>query len=484
MGSPTGSVILSPNQAKIEQTLSPVTPAPQKTIIQFDHFPTDEDKAILLGESCDVGYVSPLLNAIVASCPGVALQAIASRQSVLNIWEDKRLDLLLDVSVPKIRVPQTVLNYGTTGLNINVSILDSGIKSDHPALVGKVVEAADFTTDNNTADFVGHGTAVACVVACNDPNQQYNGVAPNATLFNAKVATSAGASVSDLVQGMDWSIAKGAKVLSVSLGALVEDCDGNDAAATAVNNAVDQGVVVVVGAGNGGPGNTSIYTPGCAEKPITVGATDDNDGLWTSSSRGPTLDGRIKPDVVAPGVSITTANLNDDFSDRTGTSFATPHVSGVAALVWTANPSLNNTQIKQLIKETAFDLGLLNIEQGSGRVDALRAVKYAGGFVEFNLTLNPLVLIKGDVTNLTATINNTGNRNALSVNTTITLPSEIVLQPGEVAMHSLGTVTANTTASTAWRVKGKKVVTNAVVILNVTAANGNATGAFLVNVTS
>lgn len=213
------------------------------------------------------------------------------------------------------------------------------------------------------------------------------GVAPEGVrLLNAKVLSDYGFGFeSDIIAGIEWAVENGAQIISMSLGGWVPICDGSDPLSLAVDSAVERGVVVVVAAGNEGY-ERSILTPGCSKKAITVGATDKDDNVAWFSSRGPTDDRRIKPDIVAPGVNIVSARANNTYwywciseyyCVASGTSMATPHVTGVVALLLQSFPHLTPDQIKAILMNTAKDLKEKPTIQGAGRVDAYKAYKAA-----------------------------------------------------------------------------------------------------------
>jgi predicted flap endonuclease-1-like 5' DNA nuclease len=138
-----------------------------------------------------------------------------------------------------------------------------------------------------------------------------------------------------------------------------------------------------IAAGNSGPGSNTIGSPGCAKKVITIGASNDADGIAWFSSRGPTLDGRVKPDVLLPGVDIIAARakdtamgtvIDDHHTQASGTSMATPHCAGVAALIKAEHPDLSAQAVKELLMSTAIDLKMEPNTQGKGRVDVLCAL--------------------------------------------------------------------------------------------------------------
>jgi len=208
----------------------------------------------------------------------------------------------------------------------------------------------------------------------------YQGVAPRAQLWNVKVLNQWGYGYESwIINGINFAslgsdgvpeTGDEADVISMSLGG--GPSDGTDPMSQAVNLAVDRNVVVVVAAGNEGPYLFTIASPGVAEKAITVGATDKADTLADFSSRGPTIDLRVKPDILAPGVDITSSVPGEGYESWSGTSMATPHVAGAAALLRqyygdTVSPQF----IKDALMYTAKDLGYTVYEQGSGRLDLM-----------------------------------------------------------------------------------------------------------------
>ncbi len=164
--------------------------------------------------------------------------------------------------------------------------------------------------------------------------------------------------------------------------------DGTDTVSLAVNQAAEAGIIPVVAAGNSGPGRYTIGAPGAAQQAITVTAMADVSeggfGLASFASRGPTRDDRIKPDIAGPGVAITAprAGTRDGYITFSGTSMATPFVSGVIALMLAANPNLTVEAVWQILAETAEDWGLpgRDPDYGWGRLDAHAAVQRAGAF--------------------------------------------------------------------------------------------------------
>ncbi len=287
---------------------------------------------------------------------------------------------------------------GSSGYSKNdivITILDTGIDAAHYDLDGgKVIGWKDYVNNRTTPyDDNGHGTHCASIAAgAGDANPTYKGVAPGAALVGVKVLNSSGSGTTTaIVNGINWVVSNkatyGIEVLSISLGSSGSS-DGTDALSVACNNAVAAGIVVCVAAGNSGPKTYTIGSPAAAESPITVGAMSDcgEKGYFLAyfSSRGPTADGRIKPDVCGPGWNITAAKkgTTNQYTTMSGTSMATPFVAGIAALMLDANPALTPAQVKSYLQSTAQDWGPTgkDVDYGSGRSQAYEAVKAAGGY--------------------------------------------------------------------------------------------------------
>jgi serine protease AprX len=286
--------------------------------------------------------------------------------------------------------------------DVVVAVIDTGIYGGHVDLDGgKIIGWKDYVGGKTTPyDDNGHGTHVSGTIAGEgDGNATYAGVAKGAALVGLKVLDRRGSgSMSDVTAAIDWCITNkntyGIDVINMSLGA-AGSSNGTDATSLAANRAVDNGIVVVVAAGNEGPGRYTIGTPGAAEKVITVGAMADvgekGFNLTDFSSRGPTADGRIKPDVAAPGYNITSAKTNttNSYITYSGTSMATPFTAGTVALMLDANSSLTPAQVKSIVTSTAHEWGPTgkDSDYGNGRLDAYASIKEAGSFNGTNIAI-------------------------------------------------------------------------------------------------
>lgn len=276
-----------------------------------------------------------------------------------------------------------------------IAIVDTGIDPNHQDLSGKVIGWKDYVNSKTAPyDDNGHGTHVSSIAAGTGAASggRYAGVAPGAALVGVKVLNKQGSgTTTQIVNGINWVIQNKAtyniRIMSMSLGSSGSS-DGTDSISVAVNNAVNNGIVSVVAAGNSGPDTYTIGSPAAAANAITVGAMADTGekgfSLASFSSRGPTADGRAKPDIAAPGVNIMAAKAGTTtgYVAYSGTSMATPFVSGTVALMLSANGALTPSQVKSLLMSTAVDWGPsgTDIDYGAGRLQAYEAIKQAGGF--------------------------------------------------------------------------------------------------------
>jgi subtilisin family serine protease len=302
--------------------------------------------------------------------------------SIRKIWLDRRLQLVLDRSVPQIGAP-SAWSQGYQGEGIVVAVADTGVDLTHPDLVGRVAASRNFTTEEDR-DLVGHGTHVASILGGSGAasSGKYKGVAPGATLIAAKVCLVNGCQLSDIIEGIEWASGEqGAKVVNLSLGGT--DSPGVDPLEQSINELTEQnGTLFVVAAGNSGRPGT-VESPSTADAALSVAAVDRNEVIAPFSSRGPREDGAIKPEVSAPGVGIVAALASGStigppietfYTALSGTSMATPHVAGAAALLRQLHPEWGPQQLKAvLIGSAKRNPALSTYDQGAGRVDVANA---------------------------------------------------------------------------------------------------------------
>ncbi|MFE0133497.1 S8 family serine peptidase [Streptomyces sp. NPDC059037] len=314
----------------------------------------------------------------------------STASGIERIWLDGTRRASLDKSVPQIGAPKA-WEAGFDGKGVKIAVLDTGVDATHPDLKGQVAAKKNFTTSPDTKDRIGHGTHVASTAAGTGAKSggKLKGVAPGAKLLNGKVLDDTGAgSDSEVIAGMEWAAAQGADIVNLSLGG--DDEAGVDPLEATVNKlSKDKGILFAIAAGNDGYPR-SVGSPASADAALTVGAVDDNGKLADFSSQGPRVgDGAIKPDVTAPGVDITAAAAPGSIIDQevgqkpdgyltiSGTSMATPHVAGAAALLKQQHPNWKHAELKGALTASTKDGGhkYTPYQQGSGRIAVDRAMK-------------------------------------------------------------------------------------------------------------
>jgi len=302
-----------------------------------------------------------------------------------EIWLDRKVTAADDVSAAQIGAP-SAWAAGFDGSGTKVAVLDTGIDLTHPDFAGKIADTKVFTGEASVQDGFGHGTHVAGIIAGTGAASggQYKGVAPGAQLIVGKVLDNTGnGSDSQVIAGMQWAAASGARIVNMSLGG--GPTDGTDPVSEAVNElTAATGTLFVIAAGNAGPGEQTVAAPGAADAALTVAAVDSADHIASFSSRGPrTGDGALKPDISAPGVNIIAARaagtnlgplVGDSYVKLSGTSMATPHVAASAAILLGQHPTWTAAQLKPALMSSAKDLGGNAYEQGAGRLDIGQAI--------------------------------------------------------------------------------------------------------------
>lgn len=263
--------------------------------------------------------------------------------------------------------------YGINGNGMRVAVLDTGIDRNHSDLQANVRGGYSVFTDsanrNPYHDPNGHGTHVAGTVAAANNGSGVLGVAPRAQLYAVKVLNNSGSgSLAGIAQGIEWSINNNMHIINMSLGTsqhssiLQQYC----------NLAYNRGILVVAAAGNSGnswgSGDNVAY-PARYSSVIAVAATDSNNRRGSFSSTGPAVE------IAAPGVNVLSTLPNNRYGSLNGTSMASPHVAGVAALVWQYKPHLSNVQLRNTLNATAQNLGNSN-HFGHGLVRAMNALTY------------------------------------------------------------------------------------------------------------
>lgn len=278
---------------------------------------------------------------------------------------------------------EEVWEQGYTGAGVTVAVLDTGI-CGHPDFGKRLAAFRDFVGGaKEPYDDYGHGTHVTGILAGDGTlSGQYRGVAPDARIVHLKILDRNGnGKRADVLRAIDWVLQNRARyqirVLNISVGTVKEGDVRDELLVEAVESAWDAGIVVVVAAGNMGPMPQSITAPGNSRKVITVGSMDESAPVY--SGRGPTRSCVCKPDIVAPGSNILSCcsqwKRQRPYCKKSGTSMATPMVSGAAALLLSKEPWLSNVEVKMRLRECADDLGLEHSRQGWGLLNVKRFLR-------------------------------------------------------------------------------------------------------------
>jgi subtilisin family serine protease len=311
--------------------------------------------------------------------------------------------------------------------SVIIASADTGLFAAHPDLNGKVVAGYNFQNANgDTTDVHGHGTATAGVMVATTNNQQ--GVAAigrNSFVMPLRVCDANGAcNWANLAQAIVYAADHGAKVMNMSVATTAYSA----ALADAVDYAWSRGMVLVAAAGN--CACSTVHYPAGLPNVISVSATDQNDVKWVNSNFGPYVK------VSAPGQSILTTRRDGTYSNWSGTSFASPHVAGIAALMMAANPALSNQDIVNLIQSSADDIGPAGRDEqfGYGRVNAAKALQSASGM---------------PAPSPTATATSTATPTSLPPTATSTATGEPTATPAAATATSTSTSVATATATSA-----------------------------------
>ncbi|MFC5824515.1 S8 family peptidase [Nonomuraea insulae] len=372
--------------------------------------------------------------------PSPQTRAAGPLAGVSKIWLDRKVEPVLEDSVPQIGAPEAWA-AGYDGTGTTVAVLDTGVDATHADLAGKVADQRDFTGENAAGDPHGHGTHVASTIAGTGADGGAKGVAPGATLINGRVLAADGyGQTSWIIDGMEWAAGeKHAQIVNMSLG----DPDAPGGPLTEALSKLTQqyGTLFVAAAGNDGC-DSCVHSPGDAPEALTVGAVDKQDKLAVFSSRGPVIATQeVKPDVTAPGVNITAAKSGGGRTTMSGTSMATPHVAGAAALLRQARPGITGNELKSLLMATAKPGQDIAVDaQGSGRIDVAAALK--GSVVASAGSLNFGTLAPGEEKTLAVGYHNLGQTPA---ELDLTGGDAFTVEPAKLTVPAGGTAEAKVT---------------------------------------
>ncbi|MFJ9505870.1 S8 family serine peptidase [Streptomyces anulatus] len=300
-----------------------------------------------------------------------------------KLWLDRKVQASLDKSTKQVGA-DLAWAAGYDGTGAKVAVLDTGADAEHPDLQGRITASENFTDADSTDDRQGHGTHVASTVGGSGAASggKNKGVAPGADLMVGKVLNDSGSGAASwIIAGMQWAVDSKADVVSMSLGS-AEPTDCTDPMSLAAEElGKNKDTLFVVAAGNLGPSLNTVSSPGCAPGVLTVGAVDRDDTTANFSSRGPAIVSHtLKPEIAAPGVAISAAAAggrgSEAYRSMSGTSMATPHVAGAAAVVKQRHPEWTAQQIKAALVSSARSAVPGDVrETGGGRLDVDRAIR-------------------------------------------------------------------------------------------------------------
>ncbi|MFD2760897.1 S8 family peptidase [Lentibacillus juripiscarius] len=338
------------------------------------------------------------------------IKQIKDHESVDRIFYDRPVTALLDVASRQIGSVELQESAGLTGKDVTISVIDSGVHphSDLTETSNRIVAFKDFINDEEKPyDDNGHGTHCAGDAAGNGQQSDglYIGPAPEASIVGVKVLDENGSGrLSTIIEGIEWSISNkdeyNIRIISLSLGAQAFESFRDDPLSISVEEAWHKGIVVCAAAGNSGPEQTTISTPAINPFIITVGSTMDqntkersDDHIAEYSSRGPTVDSFVKPDIYAPGTDIISLLapdsaleqelpeqvVDENYLQLSGTSMATPICAGVVAQMLEANPNLSPNDIKSILKSTSEPV----LNDVWGYIEAGSAVEMATNYTGY-----------------------------------------------------------------------------------------------------
>ncbi|MEV6243380.1 S8 family serine peptidase [Lentzea sp. NPDC051838] len=407
----------------LDKKLFDVTSPPRKLLIRYT------DQRITSAKLTDTMWqqLNPQAPNQASSLPGIA-----------KISPDRVFTPFDAQSTPQIKAPKA-WQRGLTAKGVKVAILDTGVDQNHPDLAGRLKATKSFTEDNDVTDVVGHGTHVAGIVAGKGPEP---GVAPDADLLIGKVCEPYGCEESAIIAGMRWAAEQGAKIVNLSLGG--EATDGTDELSQELNTlSAKYNMLFVVAAGNEGR-TESVSSPAAADAALAVASVTKDNQLSYFSSRGPRIDGAVKPEISAPGYAIAAARaagtdmgypINDRHTVASGTSMATPHVTGAAAILAGQHPDWSPSRLKAALTNTADAINATTFEGGTGVANLDRATKT-------QLTAEPATLKLG-----TGTVTYR-NDSAQKIKLTISKPANVEADHTTVEVPAKGTATATFKATT------------------------------------
>lgn len=389
-------------------------------LIRFDQAPGQAEADLVSAHGGTVTQQFRIVPAMAARIPAPALAGLQNARGIAAVEADGQVqahgeyDVVWGVNRVKAPVVHSGAWAGATpiplrGTGIRVAVMDTGVDYTHPDLWANYRGGYDFVNnDSDPRDDQGHGTHVSGTIAALIDGAGVVGVAPEVDLYAVKVLSSSGSGAwSSIISGLDWCVANGMQVVNLSLGS---STDPGTTVKAAFDNAYASGLVVVASAGNSGAGADTVGYPAHYDSVIAVGSTTSSDTLSSFSSTGSTVE------VAAPGSSIYSTLNGGGWGTMSGTSMASPHATGVMALILAAGiedadgNGRRNDEARWVLQSTCLDLGTTGRDNsfGFGLIDAEAAVLLAynsGGSPPppapiFNAPSNLVGTVNGSTVNL------------------------------------------------------------------------------------
>lgn len=362
----------------------------------------NEDKLeLILKNNGNIKYFLPCIKSYVIEIPSEELNNLKNIEGIKAVYENTHITAQMNSSIKAINC-MPAYDEGLSGKNITIAILDTGISpvDDFIKPKNRLIAFKDIINNKNVFyDDNGHGTHVTGIACGNGfmSNGLYRGIAYESKIVGVKVLDKNGkGNTAQVLSGIQWIIDNKEKynirIANLSIGSPISD-NQTDPLVKAVNYAWDNGIIMTIAAGNNGPKPSSITSPGVSRKVITVGGSNDSENvtIWGNSQknysgRGPTAECIIKPDVVAPSSNIIsclskTAQdidkskiVDKNYIKLSGTSMATPIVTGAIALLLQKYPNLKPNDVKYKLKFSTTDLGYPQNQQGWGLIDIAKLV--------------------------------------------------------------------------------------------------------------
>ncbi|SCZ76747.1 S8 family peptidase [Acidaminobacter hydrogenoformans] len=357
-----------------------------KVIIAFHEQPGPSEEGLIRAFGGTVKYTYNIVPAIAATVPAAALEGLKRNPRIKLIEPDGEIHALADDypwGITRVGAEAVHSTPGQLGEGVAVAIIDTGLDYNHPDLAGNYAGGYDFVNrDTNPMDDNGHGTHVAGTIAAEIDGAGVVGVAPKAKIFALKVLNRKGSGdFSNVIAALDWCLTYNKddshnlkiRITNNSYGGSTNPDMYGYTLEAAFNKAYMDGILHIAAAGNEGDTTGDEDTVGYPAKygsVVAVAATDSSDTRAYFSSTGPMVE------ISAPGYGIYSTVLRGGYATYSGTSMASPHVAGVAALVMASDSTLSNTQVRARLNETALDLGTAGRDTwyGYGLVDAKKAV--------------------------------------------------------------------------------------------------------------